>query len=96
MRFKVSQRILAGSPDLVWVVWDTEECKIVATGSYVSCSNACRELNQTIPPTRLSQSQIDGEGTHRRGFFFHLSQIKQMVFPSSQQLVAEMPRKGER
>jgi hypothetical protein len=96
MRFKVTQRILAGSPDLVWVVWDTQEHKIVSRGTYVSCANACRELNQAMPPTRLSQSQIDGEAEHRRGFLFHLSQIKQMVFPSTQQLVTETVRKGER
>ena len=86
MRFQISQRVVAGS-QLVWVVWDTEDKKIAAQGSYVACSNACRELNVSMPETRLSQSTIDGAGEQRRGFLFHLSQIRQMVFPSTQSIV---------
>jgi hypothetical protein len=86
MRFKITQRILASSPELVWVVWDTQEHKIVADGSYVSCSNACREFNSSIPETRLSQQAIDGSAEHRRGFFAVFSQIKNAVFPSTQSI----------
>lgn len=84
MRFKVTQRILAASPDLVWVVWDTEDKKIAAQGSYVACSNACRELNQSMPENRLTQAQIDGGAEHRKGFLAHLLQIKSAVFGSTQ------------
>jgi hypothetical protein len=86
MRFRITQRVIAGS-EMVWVVWDTEDHKIVASGSYVSCSNACRELNDSTPPKRLSQTKIDGDGAHRRGFLFHLSQIRNAVFPSTQSVV---------
>jgi hypothetical protein len=83
-RFRITQRILATSPDLVWVVWDAEDNKIAAQGSYTSCSNVCRELNQAMPETRLTQAQIDGGSEHRKGFFAVLSQIRNAVFPSTQ------------
>lgn len=83
MRFKITQRILAGNSELVWVVWDTQEAKIVSEGSFVSCSNACRELNNSIPETRLSQRRIDGTGEQRRGFFAVLSQMRNAVFGST-------------
>jgi len=86
MRFKITQRILAGSSELTWVVWDTEDKKMVAQGSYVSCSNACRELNQSMPPTRLTQQAIDSSD-HRRGFYAMLSQIRNAVLGSTQSLV---------
>lgn len=72
MRFKVTQRLLRNNPDLVWVVWDAEDHKIVSpetNGSYVACANACQELNRSIPETRLSQNTIDGKAEHRKGFF---------------------------
>lgn len=84
MRFQITQRILAGSPELVWVVWDTQEKQIAAQGSYISCSNACRELNDSTPETRLSQRTIDGNSEHRRGFFAAVSQIRNSVFGSTQ------------
>lgn len=84
MRFKITQRILATSPELVWVVWDTEDRKIAAQGSFTACSNACRELNSSMPETRLSQATIDGKSEHRRGFFAVLSQMRNAVFGSTQ------------
>lgn len=84
MRFKITQRILPGSDGLTWVVWDTQEAKVVSSGSYTFCSNGCRELSENISETRLSQSQIDGSGEHRRRFFAMLSQIRNAVFPSTQ------------
>jgi hypothetical protein len=85
MRFKITQRMLAGSYELVWVVIDTETGEVVSKGSWTSCSNACRELNQNVPePERLTQQKIDSDGTHRKGFYAFLTQIKQAVFPSTQ------------
>lgn len=83
-RFRVTQRMLVGSDGLTWVVWDTQEFKVVSNGSYVACANACRELNENVRPSRLTQAAIDGVGDHRRRFFAMLSQIRQMVFPSTQ------------
>ncbi len=83
-RYQVTQRILADSPALTWVVWDTQDFKVVSTGSYVSCANECRDLNANAPQTRLTQKQIDGVGDHRRRFFAVLLQLKQTVFPSTQ------------
>lgn len=46
--------------------------------------------NQVLPPRsrfespQLTQLQIDGDGSHRRGFLAMLSQIRSMVFPSTQ------------
>lgn len=87
MRFKITQRMLAGADGLTWVVWDTQESKAVSQGSYVSCANACRELNDAVPETRLSQAAIDGNGTHRRSFWAMLSQVRSMVLPSTQSIV---------
>lgn len=85
MRFKVTQRIFSDSPELVWVVLDTKTGKVVSKGSFTSCSNACRELNQNVPQEpQLTQRQIDSDGSHRKGFFAMLSQIKQAVKASTQ------------
>lgn len=84
-RFKITQRLLADSPDLVWVVLDTQTQEIVSKGSWVSCSTACRELNANIPPDpRLTQMSIDGRGEHRGKFFAVLSQIRNAIKPSTQ------------
>lgn len=97
MRYKITQRILAGSLELVWVVWDTEDHQVVSSGSYVSCANACRELNAQPPLTSvLQQKDIDLKGEHRKGFYALVTQFRQMVFPSTTQLVTEPIRKGER
>jgi hypothetical protein len=84
MRFKISQRLLADSRDLIWVVVDTETGKIVSKGSWTSCANSCRELNDNIPSPTITQEIIDGDGTHRNRFFAMLSQIRAMVKPSTQ------------
>lgn len=85
MRFKITQRLLADSSNLVWVVFDTQTQKIVSKGSWMACANACRELNKSHPQdTRLTQQKIDGSAEHRRGFFAMLSQIRNAVFPSTQ------------
>lgn len=43
-------------------------------GTYVTCSNACREDEKNRP--RLTQSDIDGKGEQRKGFDLHLTQIR--------------------
>jgi hypothetical protein len=87
MRFRITQRVLAGADGLTWVVWDTQESKVVSRGSYISCANACREFNENVPETRLTQKQIDGDGNHRRRFWAMLSQVRSAVFPSTQSMV---------
>jgi hypothetical protein len=45
---------------------------------------------QVLPPQSrapLTQKEIDGSATHRRGFFAVLSQIRSSVFPSTQHIV---------
>lgn len=83
MRFKVSQRIRSTGA-LVWVVVDTTNNSVVSEGSWTSCSNACREFNNNIPSPTITQEIIDGNGSHRNRFFAMLSQIRAMVFPSTQ------------
>lgn len=77
MRYQVHQRVLKDS--LVWCVIEDGQ-KIVSHGSYVSCSNACRELNEN--DIRLTQAKIDGIGEHRRGFTFGLTQLRTSIMGS--------------
>ena len=84
MRFKITQRILSGSNDLTWVVINTTTGEIVSKGSWVSCSNACRELNGNVPSPTITQEVIDGDGAHRNRFLMMLSQVRAMVFPGTQ------------
>jgi hypothetical protein len=51
----------------------------VCEGSYTAVQDSLREA--TTKP-RLTQSAIDGSGEHRRGFTFHLSQIRTSVMGS--------------
>ena len=83
MRFKISQRLKATGL-MVWVVVDTRNGSVVSEGTWTSCSNACRELNNDIPSPTITQKMIDGDGTHRNKFFAMLSQVRAMVFPSTQ------------
>jgi len=84
MRFKVSQRIKAATGSLVWVVVDSSNSSVVSEGSWTSCSNACRELNDNTASPTLTQAIIDGNGSHRNRFFAMVSQIRNSVFPSTQ------------
>lgn len=75
--YTVKQRVLIDH--LVWCVVD-EKDSVTCYGSYVSCSNAARELNRNLP--RLTQSDIDGKGEHRKGFAYTASQLSTTILGS--------------
>ena len=75
-----------------WQVLDPKTREMLAHAhSWDHAVMVAKELSkQVLPPESrseapaLTQFRIDGDGSHRSGFFAMLSQIRQAVFPSTQ------------